>query len=287
MTPPFPASRASSPYAPRRDAERAAGRGAGRDAAGGAGPASRWDSAADSGWGSGGGSGRERGSGWDSGREAGYPARTGWFARFGRELGYLLAGLPVGIAAFTVAVTGFALGVGSFVTVLGLPVLIGTLAAARAFARAERRQVERITGRALPPHHYRESGGGGLSGWLRALRDPQSWRDLAHMVVAFPVRVVSFSLAVAWTIGGLGELLYATWSWSLPRDEDTTGLLDLMFDVESRLADIAFHTFTGVVLLATAIPVIRLLAAVQTGLARALLTNPTAARRAGADWHRV
>ncbi|MFH8368689.1 sensor domain-containing protein [Streptomyces sp. NPDC018031] len=247
MTPSFAASRASSSYAGRD-----AGSYAGRDA------------------------------GWDAGRDSAWdrpaPGRLG---RFGRELGYLLVGLPLGICAFTVAVTGFALGVGTFVTVLGLPVLMGTLAAARGFAGAERRRVEAVTGRALPPHHYREAGGTGVSGWLRALRDPQSWRDLLHMVVSFPLRVVCFSVAVTWTLGGVGQTLYATWSWSLPRDEDETGLLDLMFGIDSRLADIAFNTAMGVVLLATAIPMIRLLALLQTGLSRGLLTNPGASRRHG------
>ncbi|WKX71038.1 sensor domain-containing protein [Streptomyces sp. XD-27] len=204
---------------------------------------------------------------------------VGRVGRFGRQLGYLLAGLPVGIAAFVIAVTGFTAGAASFAVVLGLPILVAALAAARAFARVERRQVEAATGRALPAHSYRpRDGGAGPAAWLRALRDPQSWRDLAHMLVAFPLRVASFCIALTWTVGGLGELLYGAWSWSIPRDDDEAGLLDLMFGVDSRLADIAFNTGIGVVLLATAVPVVRGLVAIQAALARGLLTNPTAAR---------
>ncbi|WP_431043706.1 sensor domain-containing protein [Streptomyces sp. P1-3] len=206
----------------------------------------------------------------------GHVSRLG---RFGRELGYLLAGLPVGVAAFVIAVTGFSVGAASLVVLLGLPVLVAALAAARAFAGVERRHVEAATGRALPAHYYRprDGGGAGLAGWLRALRDPQSWRDLTHMLVAFPLRVTTFCIAVTWTVGGLGELLYGAWSWSVPRDEES-GLLDLMFGIDSRLADIAFNTGIGVVLLATAVPVVRGLAAIQAALARGLLTNPSAAR---------
>ncbi|MGW1989527.1 sensor histidine kinase [Embleya sp. NPDC001921] len=197
--------------------------------------------------------------------------------RFGRQLRFVFSGLPIGLAAFVVVLAGFAVGVASFAVLLGVPILVATLAAARYFAGMERRRVAAVTGRALPPHAYREATGEGFKAGLRALREPQSWRDLAHALVSFPLRVVSFCLAVTWTVGGLGELLYPVWSWSIPRDPDNTGLLDLMFGVSSRAADIAFNTGIGVVLLASAVPLVRALVAVQAGLARGLLTDETAA----------
>lgn len=129
-------------------------------------------------------------------------------SRFGRGLGYVLAGLPIGIPAFVIAVAGFALGVGTLVIWVGLPILVGLLAAARGFAAVERRNVEALTGARLPPHHYRTASGTGFTRLLRALRDPQSWRDLLHMVVAFPVRVASFVIAVTFVVGGAGGLVY-------------------------------------------------------------------------------
>ncbi|MQY08938.1 sensor histidine kinase [Actinomadura macrotermitis] len=206
------------------------------------------------------------------------PSQTS--GRFGRELAYLLSGAPVGAVAFAVAIAGIAAGASTLVIGLGIPLLVGTLAAARAFARLERGQVERATGRPLPPHHYRHTEETGIAGLLRAVREPQSWRDLIHMVVAFPVRVTTFCLAITWTLGGVAELLYALWSWPIPRDPGKTGVLDLAFGISSRAADIAFNMGIGVVLLATAVPVVRGLAALQTSLARALLTNQTAALQA-------
>ncbi|GAA2159812.1 hypothetical protein GCM10009727_72110 [Actinomadura napierensis] len=208
---------------------------------------------------------------------------SGALGRFGREFAYLLSGLPVGAAAFAVAIAGLAAGASTLVVLLGLPVLVGTLAAARAFARLERRQVERATGRALPPHHYRGTEEAGFTGWLHAVREPQSWRDLTYMVVAFPVRLTTFCFAITWTVGGVAELLYAAWSWPIPRDRDNTGVLDLAFGISSRGADIAFNTGVGAVLLVTAIPVVRGLVSLQTSLSRALLTNQTAALKARAE----
>lgn len=205
---------------------------------------------------------------------------AGHRGRFGRELRYLLAGLPVGIAAFVIAMSGLAAGAAGFAVLIGLPILVASLKIARGFAGGERSRVAAVTGRALSRPHYRSADGAGTGpvGWLSALRDPQSWRDLAHMLVAFPLRVVTFCIAVTWTVGGLGELFYGAWSWAIPRDGGTTGLLDLMFDISSRVADIAFNTGIGVVLLATTVPVVRGLAKLQTGLARALLTTPAERR---------
>ncbi|MHA6621898.1 sensor histidine kinase [Pseudonocardia sp. DLS-67] len=205
--------------------------------------------------------------------------------RFWRGYGYLLGGLPLCIVAFVIAVAGFAAGVGTIVVWLGLPILAGTLRASRGLAGVERRGAEWATGRPLPPHHYRETRGRGLGRLFSMLADPQSWRDLLHSVVAFPVRLAMFVIAVVWTVGGLGSLLYITWEWSLPRDDadgNNGGLFWLIFGYQFRLGEIALNTVLGVIMLATAPLVIRGLVATRAGLARGLLTNQTAALRARA-----
>lgn len=57
------------------------------------------------------------------GRRDALPPRL---ARTARELGYVLLGLPVGIATFTLGVTGLSLGVGLAVTLVGIPVILLT-----------------------------------------------------------------------------------------------------------------------------------------------------------------
>ncbi|NGO69995.1 sensor domain-containing protein [Streptomyces boncukensis] len=187
--------------------------------------------------------------------------------RFRREVGYLLSGLPLGTAAFVLLVTGFSLGVSTLVIALGVPVLGGTLAMARYFARVESAQIEYVTGRALPPLPERTPRGG----WAM-LADAQGWRDLLHAVVMFPVRVTTFSLSVSWMAGAAGGLTYGLWSWSLPRDEND-GLADLAFGWSGRGPDIAFMMVLGAFFLATCVPVIRGLVAAQTGLGRVLLRD--------------
>jgi signal transduction histidine kinase len=204
--------------------------------------------------------------------------------RFWRGYGYLLGGLPLAIIAFVIAVVGFAAGVGTIVVWLGLPILAVTLRASRGLAGVERRGAEWATGRPLPPHHYRETRGRGIGRLFSMIADPQSWRDLLHSVVAFPVRVAMFVIAMVWTVGGVGSVLYITWQWALPEEDGDGGggLFWLIFGYNFRLGEIALNTALGVIMVATAPLVIRGLVATRAGLARGLLTNQTAALRARA-----
>src|SRR3954468_24290888 len=59
-------------------------------------------------------------------------------ATMGRDFLYLVLGLPVGIAAFTFAVTALALSAGLAITLVGLPLLVLTLLATRWIAVFER-----------------------------------------------------------------------------------------------------------------------------------------------------
>ena len=205
---------------------------------------------------------------------------------FWRQVGYLIGGLPLAIAAFVIAVAGFSAGLGTFVVWLGLPILVGTLAASRGLAGVERRSTEWATGRPLPPHHYRQARGrgAGIGRMFRMLAEPQSWRDLLHGVVAFPIRLFTFVVAVSWTVGGLGGLLSVTWQWALPENDADGGggLYWLLTGNPSRLGEIVGNTVLGAIMVATSPLVVRGLVAIRAGLARGLLTNQTAALRARA-----
>lgn len=192
-------------------------------------------------------------------------ARSNGKGRFGREVGYLLSGLPLGTAAFVLLVTGFALGAGTLILLFGVFVLGGALSVARFFARVEAAQIAHATGRALPP----PADGPRRGGW-GLLADAQGWRDLVHAIVAFPVRVATFALTLVWLCAGLGGTTYGLWSWSIPRDE-YDGWIDLAFGWSGTGADILGNTTAGLFFLLTSIPVIHGLALTQSGLGRVLL----------------
>jgi signal transduction histidine kinase len=209
--------------------------------------------------------------------------RPGW-RQVGRDLGYLLPGLLIAIVSVTVLVTGFWLGVGLVpLALLGLFVLAGTLSIARGFAAVERRRVAWLERRPLDPVAYREPTGTGFARLTGPLRDRQLWRDFAHGVLILPVRVLTWSLTVAWTAASL-MITYPLWAWSLPRGEDgVEGLAHLVLGWESFTADVLVDTALSVPFLLTLPYVLRGLAVVESGLAWSLLTNQTAALRARAE----
>ncbi|MEQ3550256.1 sensor domain-containing protein [Pseudonocardia nematodicida] len=210
---------------------------------------------------------------------SGWPGRT----RLGAQMAYLLTGLPLAVVSGLVVLVGLLLGAGTFVLWIGLPITVGSLAAARGFAELERRATEAATGRPLPPHHYRPNRGRRLMGrLLRALADPQSWRDLAHAVVGLPLRALCAAVALVWAVTGLAGLVYVFWQWSLPRGPGNWTLFGSITGVDSGAGDIALNTGLGILLLVTLPSVVRWLTDVRALLARGLLTNQTAALRARA-----
>src|SRR5690606_34536849 len=77
--------------------------------------------------------------------------RAGW-RQVGRDLMYLLPGLPIAIASFTLMMVGFWLGIGlTVVALLGLVFLLITLLTARGLAAAERARVGLMEGRRVGP----------------------------------------------------------------------------------------------------------------------------------------
>ncbi len=108
---------------------------------------------------------------------------------------YLLLSFPLGIFYFTFLVTGISLGLGLFITLLGAPVLLGTLLLWRVFAGFERQLVKIMLGidisftpiKPLP----------GLWVKIKAyLSDAFTWKSLAYLFIKFPLGIISFVVLV-------------------------------------------------------------------------------------------
>lgn len=211
--------------------------------------------------------------------------RAGW-RQVRRDVAYLLPGLPVALASFTVLMVGFWLGVGLFLlALLGLVVLVLTLAFARGFAAAERGRVGLMEGRRVGPAHYRAPAGSPLARLAGYVRDPQLWRDFAHGLLVLPVRLFTWTLTVVWSACSL-LVTYPLWAWSLPRDigeGEDQGLASLVFGWDDLIGDVVVNTAIGIGFLATLPYALRGLATLESVLAWALLTNENTALRARAE----
>ena len=127
---------------------------------------------------------------------------------YGRIL-YLLLALPLGVAEFTFLVTAISFGFGTAITLIGIPVLVGSVYAWRWIAEFERGLIGRLTGVEIAsPYRPDPVGGRWWTGFAARLADPATWKDLAFLLLQFPLGILSFSVTVA--VFGFGlRLLFA------------------------------------------------------------------------------
>jgi hypothetical protein len=117
-------------------------------------------------------------------------------ARTWRNVGYLLLAFPLGIFYFVFLVTGLSLGAGLFITLLGIPILVGVLAAAYGLGAFERTLTNGLLGQHTPPAG-RLAVEGTLWDKVKALfGSAETWKRVAYLFLVFPLGIIGFSLVV-------------------------------------------------------------------------------------------
>lgn len=233
--------------------------------------------------------------------------RSAWAARYrqlGRDAAFLLLSGPLSLLAFYLLVPLTALGVITTIIWVGLLLLIIDLSIAGGFANFARLAVARVDGREPVPGGYLEPepGASARRRLFRRLRDPQRWMDLLWAVIYFPVSLITWIISVVWLALAVAGLLAPIADIILDLVLDPTigeqrqGLAHLLGLQPELLWDIGFNLTCGIVFSLTAPAVLRGLAAMQTGLTRAMLswrsevsrlqTSRAAVQRAEADTRR-
>jgi signal transduction histidine kinase len=135
---------------------------------------------------------------------------------YGR-IGYLLIALPLGIAWFTFLVTAISVGLGTAITLVGIPILVGTMFAWRWIATLERRLIGTLTGVQIEDPYRPEPRDAGWSRRISTrLGDPATWKDLVFLLLQLPLGIVSFT-AAAVVLGLAASWIAApAWYWSTP-----------------------------------------------------------------------
>jgi hypothetical protein len=115
-----------------------------------------------------------------------------------RNIGYLLLGLPLGTIWFAVLISGLSVAIGTLVVaLLGIPVMIGIWYLTRWFANAERDLASVLLDQDLRLAPIAPSMSGNL--WVRfrtMTSDRYRWRELAYLMLRFPVGIATFTVAV-------------------------------------------------------------------------------------------
>ena len=195
--------------------------------------------------------------------------------QLGVDSGYVLGGFPLGVVGFSAVVTGLSAGVGLLVVLVGLPVLVVTVLAARLFADIERRRIPAVLHRPRirPTYRTSQAGEGLWTRMITPLAQAQSWLDVVHALLFFPIAVLTFCVVVTWWAVAIGGTLTVAWDWSIPRGPDNTSLAQLIGLGDSAFARIGFQTVVGLLCLLTLPVVVRLCALAQAGFSRSLLTG--------------
>jgi hypothetical protein len=176
---------------------------------------------------------------------------------------HLMADLVVGTATFAVTVTLLAVSAGLMVTLVGIPLLVGTLLVARGIGGLERRRA-RVLGvvTAAPTHEGR--------GLRARLLDPADWRAVLYALVLFPAGVLTGTITLtgwATAVAAISSPLY------VGRFGDSTRQIGGI-NLAGPVAGVA-SVILGVALLAVMPRIVRCLAGLDALLVHRLLgPNP-------------
>ncbi|MFG2909661.1 sensor domain-containing protein [Kitasatospora sp. NPDC048286] len=143
--------------------------------------------------------------------------RAPFSAYYYREVGFALSGLPVAIAGFASSIILFCLGLGTFITVIGLPVLGALTGLARGFGRLERARVRGMLALDVPgPEPVRQVRPGGWGAVTARLADGAGWKAVLYQVVMFPWALFSFVVTLVFLVLGWVLTLYPLYHWVFP-----------------------------------------------------------------------
>jgi Putative sensor len=189
---------------------------------------------------------------------------------------HLVTDAVVGTATFTLMVTLLAVSAGLMITLLGIPLLVGTLLVARGVGVIERRRADTLPGSTARarehPRHDPNGGQGlnglnGLSGWRDRLTDAGDWRAVAYSLLLFPVGMVAGTVTVAGWATAAAAVTAPAFAGRL--DDSSRQFAGVHLDGPAAAV---VSVVAGVALLLVMPTIVRNLARVQVGLVRRLLT---------------
>ncbi len=129
--------------------------------------------------------------------------------KFIPNLLYLLLSLPLGILYFVILITGFSLGAGLAITIIGIPILVAMIFVTYIMGDLDRRMTSLFLGVQIAKPEARPSEKDGAGAILVAqLKSLQFWKELGYLLLKLPLGIISFTIAI--TFVSLSLALIAT-----------------------------------------------------------------------------
>ena len=157
-----------------------------------------------------------------------------------RNLGYLLLGLPLGTIWFTILISAYATAISMLVVaLLGIPMLWGLWYVTRSFANVERRTANALLAQDLALAPLASADRGNVWVRLRSMsRNRDRWRELAYLLLRFPVGIATFTVAVT----ALATPFMVAWAPFNVRLADSHPFGD--WALSSRMEDVASSSWS-------------------------------------------
>ena len=142
------------------------------------------------------------------------PVPQAWIRRLGRDTLYLTFGLATSILALAVWITGLSVSLSLAVFIVGLPAALITAIVFRWTVELDRQNAALVFGAPIKAR-YRDHSGPILVRLSRTFRDPQTWKDLAWLMVHSVLGMAFGIVAVALVGYTLGAATLPLWYWSI------------------------------------------------------------------------
>jgi len=125
--------------------------------------------------------------------------------KFLPNLIYLILSLPIGILYFVVLITGFSLGAGLLITLIGIPILVSMIFVTYILGDLDRKMTSLLLGVNIAKPEARPSNNDSARSILVAqLKSTQFWKELGYLVLKMPLGVISFTIAIVLVTLSLG-----------------------------------------------------------------------------------
>ena len=130
------------------------------------------------------------------------------------NIAYLLLAFPLGTFYFVFLVTGFSLGFGLIITLIGIPILLLVLSGSWALCRFDRQVAITLLNEDIPLSVSRIESGGLWSRVKALLKDGATWTGVLYLFLKFPLGFVTFTITVTLIALTVGLLAAPTYMWT-------------------------------------------------------------------------
>ncbi len=117
--------------------------------------------------------------------------------KFLPNLIYLMLSLPLGILYFVVLVTGFSLGTGLVITLIGAPILVAMIFVTYILGDLDRKLTNLLLGvQIAKPEAHPANNDSARAILIAQLKSLQFWKELGYLLLKLPLGILSFTITI-------------------------------------------------------------------------------------------